>query len=90
MGSAHWMHPYPKTYKHGHGRVPCQRGTPGPKKHFLYSLRPILLFASMDVSSTKMYLDTFILAKSNIGWREYLEWISVLKCPKNMWNGYDG
>jgi hypothetical protein len=37
-----------------------------------YSLRPILLFANTDVCTTKMYLDTSILAKSIIGRREYI------------------
>jgi hypothetical protein len=37
----------------------------------IYSLRPILLFANMDVSITKIYLDTSILAKSTMGRREY-------------------
>jgi hypothetical protein len=36
-----------------------------------YSLRPILLFASMDVSRHILVLDTSILAKSNMGRREY-------------------
>jgi hypothetical protein len=43
----------------------------GAKKN-LYSLRLILLFANMDVSITKMYLDTSILAKNIIGRREYI------------------
>jgi hypothetical protein len=37
----------------------------------LYSLRSILLFANMDVFIIKIYLDTFILAKSIIDRREY-------------------
>jgi hypothetical protein len=36
-----------------------------------YSLRPILLFANTDVSTTKMCLDTSVLAKSNTDRREY-------------------
>jgi hypothetical protein len=37
-----------------------------------YFLRLILLFANTDVSTTKMcLLDTSILAKSIMGWREY-------------------
>jgi hypothetical protein len=36
-----------------------------------YYLRSILLFANIDVSNIKMCLDTFILAKSNMGRREY-------------------
>jgi hypothetical protein len=40
--------------------------------HLCYSLRPILLFANTDVSTTKMCLDTYILAKSNMDRREYL------------------
>jgi hypothetical protein len=43
-----------------------------------YSLRSILLFANTDVSTTKIYLDTSILAKSIIGRREYLSF-SLLK-----------
>jgi hypothetical protein len=39
---------------------------------FKYSLRSILLFDNMDVSTTKMCLDTYILAKSNMGRREYM------------------
>jgi hypothetical protein len=34
-----------------------------------YSLRPILLFASTDVSTTKMCLDTYIFTKSIMGRR---------------------
>jgi hypothetical protein len=37
-----------------------------------YSLRPILLFANTDVSTTKMCLDTSILTKSIMGRREYV------------------
>jgi hypothetical protein len=36
-----------------------------------YSLRLILLVANMDVSKTKMYLDTSILVKTNMDQREY-------------------
>jgi hypothetical protein len=36
----------------------------------MYSLRPILLFANMDVSIIKMYLDTSTLAKSIMDRRE--------------------
>jgi hypothetical protein len=38
----------------------------------MYSLRSILLFINMDVSSSKMWLDTSVLAKSNMCRREYL------------------
>jgi hypothetical protein len=38
-------------------------------EEFIYSLRPILLFANTDVSITKMCLDTSILAKNNMGRR---------------------
>jgi hypothetical protein len=38
-----------------------------------YSLRPILLFVNMNVSTTKMCLDTSVLAKSNMGRREYIK-----------------
>jgi hypothetical protein len=37
---------------------------------FNYSLRPILLFANMDVSTTKRYLDISVLAKNIMGRRE--------------------
>jgi hypothetical protein len=37
----------------------------------LYSLRPILLFANIDVSRHILVVDTSILAKSNMGRREY-------------------
>jgi hypothetical protein len=39
---------------------------------FYYSLRPILLFANTDISTTKICLDTFTLAKSIMSRREYL------------------
>jgi hypothetical protein len=38
----------------------------------VYSLQPILLFASTDVSSLKMCLDTSIVAKSNMGQRSII------------------
>jgi hypothetical protein len=38
-----------------------------------YSLRPILLSANMDLSTIKMCLDMFILAKSIMGRREYMK-----------------
>jgi hypothetical protein len=49
-----------------------------------YSLRSILLFANTDVSTTKICLDTSILAntsvlvKSNMGQREYKLWLVCL------------
>jgi hypothetical protein len=36
-----------------------------------YSLRPILLFTNIDIFITKMYLDTSILAKSNMSRTKY-------------------
>jgi hypothetical protein len=42
------------------------------ERGFRYSLQPIILFAKIDVSEHILVLDTSILAKSNIGWREYL------------------
>jgi hypothetical protein len=36
-----------------------------------YSLRPIILFANMDISRYILVVDTSILAKSNMGRREY-------------------
>jgi hypothetical protein len=41
------------------------------KWFYSYSLRPILLFVNMNVFTTKMCLNTSILAKSIIGRREY-------------------
>jgi hypothetical protein len=38
----------------------------------MYSLRSILSFANMNVSTTKMYIDIFILAISNMGQRDYI------------------
>jgi hypothetical protein len=38
---------------------------------FYYSLRLIVLFANMNVSRHILVLDTSILAKSNMGRREY-------------------
>jgi hypothetical protein len=38
--------------------------------YILYSLRAILLFANTDVSTTKICLDTSMLAKSIMGRRE--------------------
>jgi hypothetical protein len=42
----------------------------------LYSLRLIILFANMNVSRHILMIDTSVLAKSNIGRREY-HWRSV-------------
>jgi hypothetical protein len=39
---------------------------------FCYSLRPILLFANIDVSRHILVIDTSILEKSNMGPREYM------------------
>jgi hypothetical protein len=36
------------------------------------TVQPILLFKNIDVSIIKIYLDTFVLAKSNMGRREYV------------------
>jgi hypothetical protein len=38
---------------------------------YLYSLRSILLYANIDVSRHILVVDTFILAKSNMGRRKY-------------------
>jgi hypothetical protein len=44
-----------------------------PRPFFLsYFLRPIILFANMDVSRHILVIDTFILAKSNMDRREYI------------------
>jgi hypothetical protein len=45
---------------------------PNFEEEKLYSLRPIILFVNVDVSTTKMCLDTSILAKSIVGRREYM------------------
>jgi hypothetical protein len=37
----------------------------------LYSLRPLILFANIDVSRHILMVDTSVLAKSNMGRREY-------------------
>jgi hypothetical protein len=37
----------------------------------LYSLRPIIVFANIDVSRHILVVDTSVLAKSNMGRREY-------------------
>jgi hypothetical protein len=37
-----------------------------------YSLRSIILFANIDVSRHILVVDTSVLAKSNLDWREYL------------------
>jgi hypothetical protein len=37
----------------------------------IYSLQPIILFASMDVSRHILVIDTSVLTKSNMGQREY-------------------
>jgi hypothetical protein len=50
-----------------------------PSILYHYSLRSILLFANTDVSTTKMCPDTFTLAKSIMGRREYYHLIS-LRC----------
>jgi hypothetical protein len=43
--------------------------------HWLcYSLRFIILFANVDVSRHILVIDTFVLAKSNMGRREYWSW----------------
>jgi hypothetical protein len=36
-----------------------------------FSLRPILIFANIDVSRNILVIDTSILAKSNMGQRDY-------------------
>jgi hypothetical protein len=44
---------------------------------FRYSLRPIILFTNIDVSRHILVVDTSILAKSNMNWREYIN--SIIK-----------
>jgi hypothetical protein len=39
--------------------------------NMLYSLRPIILFAKVDIFRHILVVDTYILAKSNMGRREY-------------------
>jgi hypothetical protein len=43
-----------------------------PNGMFMYSLRPILLFASTDISRYILVVDTSVLVKSIMGWREYI------------------
>jgi hypothetical protein len=38
--------------------------------NYIYSLRPIILFANIDISRHILVVDTSILAKSNMGRRE--------------------
>jgi hypothetical protein len=45
-----------------------------------YSLRSILLFVITEVSTTKMCLDTSILANSIMGRREYCDMVTGLGC----------
>jgi hypothetical protein len=45
-------------------------GSSNPKEIY-YSLRPIFLFANIDVSRHILVVDTSVLAKSNMGRREY-------------------
>jgi hypothetical protein len=40
-----------------------------------YSLRPIILFANIDVSRHILVVDTSVLVKSNMGRREYKTFI---------------
>jgi hypothetical protein len=47
-------------------------------KMIKYSLRSILLFSNTDISTTKMCLDTSILAKSIMGRREYCTCMKML------------
>jgi hypothetical protein len=59
------------------GPTRCPRHTAKPKVLFsygstvIYFLWSILLFTDTDVFYTKIYLDTSILAKSNMDQREY-------------------
>jgi hypothetical protein len=41
------------------------------RMHYIYFLRPIILFANIDVSRHILVIDTSIFAKSNMGRREY-------------------
>jgi hypothetical protein len=43
-----------------------------PCQNCIYSLRPILLFTNTDVSRHILVIDTSVLAKSNMGRREYI------------------
>jgi hypothetical protein len=40
-------------------------------KKIVYSLQPIILFANIDVSRHILVVDTSLLAKGNMDWREY-------------------
>jgi hypothetical protein len=45
-----------------------------------YSLRPIILFANIDVSRHILVVDTSVLVKSNMGRREYktfIQWVAL-------------
>jgi hypothetical protein len=46
-----------------------------------YSLRPIILFANIDVSRHILVVDTSVLGKSNMDEREYLKRIKVFRIP---------
>jgi hypothetical protein len=39
--------------------------------YIYYSLRPIILFTNIDISRYILVVDTSVLVKSNMGWREY-------------------
>jgi hypothetical protein len=43
-----------------------------------YSLRPIILFANIDVSKHILVIYVFVFAKSNMGTREYLRLVSKI------------
>jgi hypothetical protein len=48
-----------------------------------YPLRPIILFANIDVSRYILVIDIFVLAKSNMDRREYCDWqlLYYFLCP---------
>jgi hypothetical protein len=44
----------------------------------MYSFRPVILFANIDVSRYILVINIYVLAKSNMGQREYYNHISRL------------
>jgi hypothetical protein len=50
-----------------------------------YSLRPIILFANVDVSRHILMIDTSVLPKSNMGRREYL-FSSSYRCKSSVFS----
>jgi hypothetical protein len=49
-----------------------------------YSLRPIILFANIDVSRHILVIDTSVFVKSNMGRREYYNTYSTIHAVVNI------